>query len=234
MDIWGAIGYLYLPMEPYTIHPQILKNFIVLEGIDGSGTTTQARRLSETFTEAGFTVFSEHEPTDQEIGREVRAVLQGKRSISRGGLAYLFAADRYEHLFHPEMGIIAKLQNTPKSVVICDRYFFSSLAYQSMDLPFEQVMRLNQDFPLPEYLFWLNLDEERAMNRITSRDRIQEIFEERDQQQFFRSQFSKIFEIYRQKSEMKIAEIPASLEENRVYELILESLNPMIDGQRER
>lgn len=148
----------------------ILRNFIVLEGIDGSGTTTQAKilkqRLSDTLTLTS-------EPTKGECGIFLRRILSGEVKVDERTLSYLFAADRAEHIYG-RGGITESLKT---SLVLSDRYLFSSLVYQSGtgDL----VRTLNAAFPLPEVLFYFRISGEDAFLRVTERGGKKEIFEKR-------------------------------------------------------
>ncbi len=202
---------------------QTLSNFIVIEGIDGSGTTTQSRLLVEELTKRGQCVEQEHEPTDDFIGKNIRKVLQGEEIITSEALAYLYAADRWEHLFAPEKGIVDRLN--AKKTIVSDRYFFSSLAYQSLAVDFDLVMQLNQNFPLPEHFFLLDLPAEDALERVHKRNSQVEIFEEISQQKFFRNQFLEVAKNYQKlQDKMNIHIIDARLDEKEVHELILTSL----------
>ncbi|MDR1893062.1 MAG: dTMP kinase, partial [Spirochaetales bacterium] len=88
-------------------------------------------------------------------------------------LARLFAADRFDHLYHGERGIRAALDRGFQ--VVCDRYLFSSLAYQSPALGYQETLGLN-DFPLPEKLFFFDVPPELCALRRAGRER-QELFD---------------------------------------------------------
>ncbi len=153
-------------------HP-IYPHFTVFEGLDGSGTTTQAQFLTERFRAAGRSCIATQEPTSGPTGTCVRSVLAGTHQVTAGTTAYLFAADRYEHLYGQE-GILAHLEcGTP---VICDRYVFSSLAYQGISCGLDFVLRLNQDFPFPARVFFLDLPVSECVKRLDSRE-AREIYE---------------------------------------------------------
>ena len=108
----------------------VLSNFVVLEGIDGSGTTSQLRLLKEKFAleDKGNSVVFTQEPTSGSIGILIRSALQGSSVFAPETMTRLFAADRCEHLYGKE-GIKAAL--TAGKAVFSDRYLFSSLAYQT-------------------------------------------------------------------------------------------------------
>lgn len=154
--------------------PEILPRFIVLEGLDGAGTTTQSRLLAERIRAAGHEVVLTAEPTRGSIGRVIRAVLSGCERAADMTMAYLFAADRNEHLEAPAHGIRAELARG--RYVVCDRYLFSSLAYQGSLCGFQFVQMLNSPFALPEHLVFLDLPSQAGLQRIKARDR-SEIYE---------------------------------------------------------
>lgn len=150
--------------------------FIVIEGLDGAGTTTQAARLVARLAARGEEVVATHEPTDGPVGRMVRATLQRQPDAARAeALPWLFAADRCDHLartVEPALGRGAW--------VVSDRYLPSSLAYQSLELPLERVRALNATFRVPDLTVFLSLDVETCLSRIAARGTDRELFEERE------------------------------------------------------
>ncbi|MFP4209818.1 MAG: dTMP kinase [Alkalispirochaeta sp.] len=149
----------------------VLPGFIVFEGLDGAGTTTQARLLHEFLRETDGseekTPVLTCEPTDRPTGRLIRTLLAADEHVEAWTLALLFAADRNEHLKDPIRGIEAALGNG--QIVISDRYLFSSLAYQGSFADFTEVERLNGAFPLPEYLLFIDTPLHTAEKRMSSR-----------------------------------------------------------------
>ncbi len=172
---------------------EIITNFIVFEGLDGSGTTTQTNLLKEHFSNGGVPCRSDCEPTKGFIGKTIRKVLKGEESVAPGTLAKLFAADRHEHLYNEQEGILAVCGKGVK--VISDRYLFSSLAYQSMRFGFERVLLLNESYPLPEYLFFLDVPEHICRDRLSVREEL-EIFEDTSLQQQIRDNYLKAVSLY--------------------------------------
>ena len=166
----------------------ILKNFIVFEGLDGSGTTTQSRLLSERLN-AVFTC----EPSDNPVGSFIRQILRKEHSVLPQTLAGLFTADRHEHLFG-QNGIDQQIKSG--KTVICDRYLFSSLAYQSLDCDFNEIYRLNKDFPLPEIVFFIDTPIEECLKRISGRDAAPELFERAELQRRIYDNYQKGFEAF--------------------------------------
>lgn len=155
----------------------ILEGFIAFEGIDGAGTTTQAGLLSERLKSNKTPFLSTCEPTQEPIGRLIRSVLKGEIHLHPYSLAHLFASDRHEHLYAKGTGIVDRV--TRGEQVFTDRYLFSSLAYQSVDCGFEQVLSLNSNFPLPQCVFYLEISAEEGHRRSSSRGPL-EIFEHAD------------------------------------------------------
>ncbi len=164
---------------------EILDRFVVLEGLDGSGTTTQLRLLKDAFERRGERCYATHEPTEKPIGKLIRSVLTGDREMAPCSLALLFAADRSEHLYAPG-GIVAALQ--AGSYVASDRYLFSSLVYQSLGCPADYVAALNARFPLPRHLLFIDTPPEQCQRRIAAR-RGRELFEEQPLQHEIRQRY---------------------------------------------
>jgi len=133
--------------------------FVVLEGLDGSGTTTQLNNLAAYCLKNKIDFESTFEPSKGFIGQAARAVLEKRESVSPLTLAQLFAADRREHVKEME-----KLLKAGKWV-FCDRYLFSSLAYQSLELDFNTVFELNKEFPLPAYCIYIECTVETSSQR---------------------------------------------------------------------
>ena len=152
--------------------------FLVIEGIDGSGGTTQARRLAAHLAAQGVDVHLTCEPSTGPVGRFIRQVLDPADPASRLGdavLPYLFAADRQDHL---DREVIPALQRG--AVVISDRYYHSSLAYQSLAIGLSTVTELNAPFLRPDLTLFLELDTETSLARVTARGGAPERFEALD------------------------------------------------------
>lgn len=199
----------------------ILHNFIVFEGIDGSGTSTQIERLQARLSEknAVFTA----EPTALETGIFLRRVLSGEIEVAPETAARLFAADRSEHLYGK--GGIAETCNT--KLCICDRYLFSSLAYQSVECGFELPAKLNEDFPLPETVFYFRIEPEISLKRIAGRG-ITEIYEKKDFLDKTASAYDKIFADFEaKKTGMRIVRIDAAQNADEIEKIIWSILEKM-------
>ena len=135
--------------------------YIVFEGIDGAGKSTQIQLLKEWLEANGFVVETLVEPTDSEVGKLIRRILQrpdaNDEDVQRV-LALLFAADR--------MFIMDKLNDDSK-IIISDRSFISSLAYQE---PIEWVEEINKYAKWPDLLILLDLDVKKSVARTSGKD----------------------------------------------------------------
>jgi len=140
--------------------------YIVFEGIDGVGKSTQIQMLAEWLENNGFRVETLVEPTDSEVGKLIRRILQHPDAQSdkfQKILALLFAADR--------MMIMDKLEDESK-IIISDRSFISSLAYQE---PAEWVETLNRYAKKPDLLILLDLDAKKSVARTSGEDTFENV-----------------------------------------------------------
>lgn len=197
----------------------VLHNFIVFEGIDGSGTSTQLNILKEKL--AGRPVFFTAEPTTGETGKFLRRVLSGEIPVHPETAAYLFAADRSEHVSGKD-GIIERTKNG--EICISDRYLFSSLAYQSQECGESLPERLNEHFPLPEILFFFAIDPALSLKRIIGRG-VVEIYEKEDFLRKTEASYIKVIEKFKaMDTGMTIVEIDATRPIEQVTETIMDVL----------
>jgi len=148
--------------------------FIVFEGLDGSGQSTQTSLLRDFLIEKGEQVLITKEPTkDSEAGKKIRQILDEKTKEDPAELQKLFAKDREEHL---EKVIIPALQEG--KIVISDRYFYSSLAFGSSDgVDLEWLTKLNDGFLLPDIAFILKVSPKICVERIDKRGTAKTLFE---------------------------------------------------------
>lgn len=172
--------------------------FLVFDGMDGSGKSTQLQMLAERLRAQGIPVAVTAEPTGSPDGRRLREALAGQVPATPDQLAALFLLDRIGHNT-AEDGIQACLQ--AGITVLCDRYYYSSIAYQGGDDPLrtEWVCRMNLDCPTirhPDACFLFDIDPAVAMERITARlgaDATPEIFETAEQQARIRERFARVY-----------------------------------------
>lgn len=151
--------------------------FIVFEGLDGSGQTTQVELLKDFLVEKGFDVVVTKEPTmDSDAGREIRKVLDKEISADATELQELFARDRREHL---DKVIIPALEEG--KAVISDRYFFSSFAFGSAaGADLEHLIKINNGFLVPDVTVLLKVRPEVCVERIASRGEKVTLFEKKE------------------------------------------------------
>lgn len=145
---------------------------IALEGIDGSGTTTQARLLAEHLERRGLRTHTTAEPSSGPLGRFIRGVLRGEENVGGVSLALMFAADRVEHVANE-----IEPQLSEGVVVISDRYLLSSLAYQSLAAPMDWVADLNRFARRPDLSLLLRVSAETAARRRDGRGGPRELFD---------------------------------------------------------
>ena len=191
---------------------EVLEGFIVLEGLDGSGTTTQKEKLAKHLQQKNIPHYSTSEPTDNSIGKLIRNILAAKEPAERSTLARLFAADRNEHLYGSG-GIIGN--RAQGRLIICDRYLFSSLAYQGSDLSIEKIWELNKHFPLPEILFFLDISPGDAEERYRLRKDL-DIYEKRELHEAVRRNYNTILSEL-QKSPVHVHCIDATLGAEKIF-----------------
>jgi len=147
--------------------------FIAFEGIDGSGQTTQATLLTDYLTRKGYRVVLTKEPTENKIGQLIRSALRKEWHPNPIALQLLFTADRSQHLIDV---IEPALKN--EKVVICDRYFLSTIAFGSLDADIEYMKKINSMFRQPDITFIINVSPETCMERIQRSRPSTELFEE--------------------------------------------------------
>ena len=169
--------------------------FIVVEGLDGSGKGTQLAMLSEWFEKRNIPVRFTCEPTDRPTGRLIREALGGRLRLGPDELAGLFLADRICHNSDPDGGIKALVNGGCN--VFCDRYYYSSLSYQGMDIGLDWLMPANLECPSimkPDVCIFLDVPTKIADERIAAGRESREIFEKIETLERVRRQYFKIFE----------------------------------------
>lgn len=165
--------------------------FIVIEGTDGSGTTTQSHALSKHLASLGIRSEVTAEPSSGPIGSLIRKALAGKASrklhngievtsgIDDTTLALMFAADRMDHVFttiEPNLEI--------GNWIICDRYTLSSCIYQSLTAPvsLQWIQGINSLAPAPDMVIVLDVKPDVALERRNIRGGPKELFDGRELQ----------------------------------------------------
>lgn len=135
--------------------------FIVLEGVDGCGKSTQAKLLADWLKEKGDDVHLTAEPSASRIGQFVREILSSEVELEPDALALLFTADRIHHLADDVEP--ALLQD---KIVVSERYYYSTIAYQhTQGVDWDWLVNLN-DFRRPDVAVLLDVPPEKAADKI--------------------------------------------------------------------
>jgi len=188
--------------------------FIVFEGIDGAGKTTQINLLAKYLSGQGRAVYCTAEPTETVSGGLLRDALSGVSRRTVCEMAAMFVFDRINHNVNTVNGIQKKLADGFD--VICDRYYYSSLAYQGSGTDPEWVSNMNLNCPeimRPDVCIFLDLTPEQSMARINRNRATQEIYENEEKLTQVRNQFYRVFEQLRERDNIQIVDAYRSVEE---------------------
>lgn len=169
---------------------------IVLEGIDGSGKSTHAHLLCERLRRSGVPCEHTFEPTDHEIGQLLRRYLKGELHTCERTIASLFVADRLDHITREKDGLLAWL-NAGTSVV-CDRYYYSSLAYNCISEDMQWVAQLNlaaKQLLQPDLVVYLDLPVSSLEQRLINRG-FKEIYETAEYQREVSRRYNEAFAMW--------------------------------------
>ena len=188
--------------------------FIVFEGIDGAGKTTQINLLANYLREQGRAVYCTAEPTESVSGGLLRDALSGATRRTICEMAAMFVFDRINHNVNPVNGIQKMLADGFD--VICDRYYYSSLAYQGSGTDPEWVGNMNLNCPeimRPDVCIFLDLTPEQSMARINRNRATQEIYENEEKLTQVRNQFYRVFEDLKDRDNIQVVNAYRSVEE---------------------
>ena len=167
--------------------------FIVFEGTDGSGKSTQLKALVKYLSDKGVNTFVTREPTDSPFGAVLRSCLVKRIDTDEFTIAAMFAADRLDHIQNPVNGILKKLNEGVN--VFCDRYYFSSFAYNGGFVPLDWVVELNRparELLKPDLTVYIDITAEDAMNRVARRGET-ERYETVEKQKLIRENYLALF-----------------------------------------
>ena len=217
-------------MSPDTLqkHPPL---FIVFDGMDGTGKTTQMRLLLDRLNALGVETVQTCEPSTSPDGQALRRALSGKEPANNSRMAALFLIDRIGHNAEIE-GWLAE-----GKTVISDRYYYASMAYQGQGDDFEWVARMNLDCPhirKPDGAIFLDMDPEDSMARIRANRQTDEleIYETVAQQEKIRARFARVTEYLKDRDLIVTVNAAGTVEEvaERVwlaYETIRDARNAL-------
>ncbi len=180
---------------------------IVLEGLDGSGKGTQAQLLMEEIKSQGRSAYLTAEPTSSSTGGMLRDALGGHFQRDAYELSAMFLTDRIFHNVNPKNGIRKYIDSGVD--VICDRYYYSSFAYQGIDADLKWVMDMNLNCPeimKPDLCIFLDISPEAGEKRIADNRLDREIYESLSAQRRIRERFMEVFAVLRGSENIKIVD----------------------------
>jgi len=199
--------------------------FIAFEGLDGSGKTTQAKMLAAKMQEEGISVYTTYEPTNNRVGAILKDIFKHKMEADHRTIAALFVADRLDHLLNQENGILKKLEEG--NAVICDRYYFSSYAYQGTHVDVDWVIQANSlsaDILRPDVNIFIDVDPELSMKRVSHSRPAAELYETVENQKQVRDKFFEAFEKLKDQERIFITD------GNRAPEIIAKEIWNVVSG----
>jgi dTMP kinase len=142
--------------------------FIVLEGLDGVGTTTIAELLSQALQARGLRVHLTAEPTDGAFGCLLRQHIRHEVTLDPHGASLAFTADRADHL-----GTVIRPALERGHWVVCDRYLLSTLAYQGAEgVDRDAILAASDGFDVPDVTFFLHAPDDVRAQRMSGRGRV--------------------------------------------------------------
>lgn len=202
--------------------------FISFEGIEGAGKSSQIVKIKEYLEEKNFNVIVLREPGGTAFGEKLRqAILTSEKDIHPCAEAHLFCSARAQLL----SDVVLKELSQPNTVIICDRFIDSSIAYQGIarELGVDNILKMHSIFPLnlvPHVTFYLRIDLETSLERQRMRNLPKDYFESRDN-----SFHSKLIEGYDYASEIfsdRIKTIDGSKTPEEVYLKLREQIDTLI------
>ena len=200
--------------------------FIALEGIDGSGKSTQVKLLTKKLQAAGHKVYATFEPTDSRIGTMIREVFSSKIELDHKVIAGLFVADRLDHLLNKTNGILKMLNEG--YTVVTDRYYFSSYAYHSAYMSMDWVIEANAlsaELLRPDLNIYIDISAEESMKRITKGRTSTELYETLDNLKTVSTLYLKAFD--KLKDVEKICTIDGKKSENEIADDIWKKIEEL-------
>lgn len=169
--------------------------FIVFEGLDGSGQSTQAEML-KTYLEnkKGKKVFLTKEPSRNVLGKLAKSTLKGRHKMPLLALEFLFVADRALHLKEEIEPALKKGE-----IVLCDRYFFSTIAFGGLDADKKFLKEINSKFRVPDIIFLLDCPPEVCLGRLAKREGTGklELFEKKEKMEKVRQNYLALSKEYK-------------------------------------
>lgn len=204
--------------------------FIVFEGLDGAGTTTQAARLQALLTRNGTPGFLTNEPTPEPIGAFVRRLLSRSEKARDGSpyrpderaMGLLFAADRLAHF-----GVIHAHLADGKHV-LCDRYLLSSMAYQTLDpsITAEWVIDVNRGCATPDLTLFVAVPVDVCLTRIRARSGETSIYETQALLEAISNNYERLLPLY-EKQFGRVVRIDGSGTVDQVHAAVVKAIESL-------
>jgi dTMP kinase len=198
--------------------------FVVFEGIDGTGKSTQINLLQEKLRRLGYSVISTYEPTDGPYGRKIRELFINRSTVSHEEELELFMADRRQHVEEVIRPALDKGQ-----VVLCDRYYLSTVAYQGANgLDPDEILARNKAFaPVPDLALILELEPALGILRIQNhRQEHPNTFEEE-------SSLNRVAAIFKSLKEGYIRRIDASGSVESVHQQVMQEVEKVLSQKKQ-
>ena len=176
-------------------------------------------------SQEGIHCYTTMEPTGAPVGSLIRQILSGRIKTDNRVIAGLFVADRLDHLLNEVDGILAKINEG--TTVITDRYYFSSYAYQGVDLPLEWVIKANEQSSAilrPTLNIFIDLEPALALERIAENRFHQELFEKKSRLIQVREKYLEAFALL--KDTEKYVIIDGNQPQDKIAEAIWHTVKP--------
>lgn len=192
-------------------------HYIVFEGIDGSGKTTVCTHIAVRLRESGYNVLLISEPSKSEIGQLLRKQMRAM-TLNQKSIALLYAADSYD---------IQDKISEDYDFILSDRNFFSTVAYQMMEVDENWLFSIHKFLEIPDTIFYLRVSVEEALGRIERRDGNRDVFENKESLEQIKLNYDKIMA---QRNVFRVIEIETSeRSENEIVETVLTILKSQFD-----
>lgn len=185
--------------------------FIVFEGIDGSGKSTQIKRLAASLRRRGYEIVETREPTEGPYGLKIRSLYLDRSGTTAEEEMDLFIRDRREHI---DQVILPSLEDG--KIVLCDRYFFSTAAYQgAAGCDPDEIIAMHHFAPIPDLVIIIEIEPRDSISRITQKrgDMLND-FEQLES-------LEKVDSIFRQMDLPYIERIDGSASEDDVFQQVI-------------
>lgn len=204
--------------------------FIVFEGLDGAGTTTQAERLAQWLRHQGVSAELTKEPSNGPVGAALRQAIEGRVKMDPVALSLAFAADRVDHLMNEYNGVDRML--AAGRWVVCDRYVLSSLAYQANDrVGHDWLLEINTYAIEPDMTIFLDADPEVCVDRIAARSSTTELFHHGDHLLVARRNYQQVEVDRRFLGTFEVVDANEGIDE--VFERVRAVVEPLVAARRE-